>query len=34
MHGQKNGISIDDVLKLEVMGDSKLVAGFKAIKTL
>ncbi|NLL81903.1 MAG: PucR family transcriptional regulator [Tissierellia bacterium] len=29
---RKNGISIDDVLKLEVMGDSKLVAGFKAIK--
>lgn len=29
---RKNGISIDDVLKLEVMGESKLVAGFKAIK--
>ncbi len=29
---RQNGISVEDMLGLEVMGDSKLIAGFKGIR--
>lgn len=29
---RQNGISVEDMLKLEVMGESKIIAGFKGIK--